>query len=166
MSVEYQSIRVRKDIYIKLKYLQGQMGARSLSDVIQSLIQGFPAESISAIIREVLERYFQKKFIARINVGREDLRSALDRKVEEPEVLESGDAYIIIIPRDFSILDIRGNPEEIGGVYIGDADKVIIIVDRSVVEGRSYLFKRKDGKAWAITFQDLKHRFYMVGRLL
>ncbi len=166
MSVEYQSIRVRKDIYIKLKYLQGQMGARSLSDVIQSLIQGFSAESINRVVKEVLDRYFREKFMAKINVRESDLRSALDKKVEEPEVLESGNAYIIVLPSDFSVLDVRGNPAVLYGVYISGMDKVVIVVDRGVVEGKSYLFRRKDGRAWAVTFQNLKHRFYMVGTLL
>ena len=162
MNSDYKPIKIKLDVYQKLKQLKVQWNARSISEVIKQLIQAheLPAGELYKIIKGSLEEYMKQKVTESIKIKMDDLQKAMSA-TDTPTVVSGSDYYIIVTSSKDTILDANGNPARIAySVVILNDTRRIYIVGKDLLLDR-LLFFVSDNKAIGIKFLDQAKKVFI-----
>ncbi len=140
----YKPIKIRKDVYEKLKMFKRMFGAHSISETIETLMQ-------TAVTPP------------KIRIRVEELNEALS--TESSRVVDGEEAYLIVLKKGSSILDGRGETYELRySVAVDAEDRTIYVVGKKILEGKALLLV-EGNRAIGVKFKNGKHEEFLRGEI-
>jgi len=167
MEEMFKTIKVKMDVYLKLKKLKREKKAENMSEVISWLLQShvLPPTEIQKILNETVEKYFGTQERGP-NIKLSELNFVLNSlKEDPPHVVDGDEVYYIILSPQMRILDGRGEPYSIEySLVLEGLEKRIYIVRKEILEGKLLIFV-KDNKGEGIKFKGGKHKIFFIGEV-